>query len=93
MISNWRNKMYLAAKTGDLWLSFSSMASMDAMLKELGFDWNVMDKFQPDDLTASAAAYDEVIAQYREEYRKAGVPFQSYTNVDAFVEEYTKKKA
>ena len=93
MISNWRNKMYLAAQTGDQWLSFSSMASLDAMLKELGFDWNVMDKFQPDDLNASAAAYDEVIAKYQEEYRKAGVPFQSYPNVDAFVEEYTKKKA
>ena len=93
MISNWRNKMFLAARTGDRWLAISSMTALDAMLKELGFDWNVMDRFHPDDLNASAAAYDDVIARYQEEYRKAGVPFQSYPNVDAFVEEYTKKKA
>ena len=93
MISNWRNKMYLAAKTNDRWLSFSSMAALDAMLKDLGFHWNVLDRFDPNDLTASAKDYDKVIADYREEYRKAGVTFQSYPNVDAFVEAYLKKQA
>ena len=93
MISNWRNKMYLAAKTGDIWLAMSSMTSLDFMLNELGFHWNILDRFRPDDLTASAKAYDDVIQEYRAEYDKAGVSFQSYANVDEFIKEYTKKKA
>lgn len=93
MISNWRNKMYLAADTNDTWLALNCMASLDAMLKELGFHWNILDQFQPEDLAASARVYDEIITQYRAEYDKAGVPFQGYTDVDAFVKEYTKKKA
>lgn len=90
MLSNWRNKMYLAAETEDVWLSLSSMASLDAMLKELGFHWNVLEKFQPLDLAASAKTYDDVIATYRKEYEKAGVPFQSYPDADAFVKAYLK---
>lgn len=93
MISNWRNKMYLAADINDPWLALSSMTSLDAMLKDLGFHWNILNQFQPNDLTASAKVYDKIIQQYRAEYEKAGVPFQSYANVDAFVREYTKKKA
>lgn len=93
MLSNWRNKMYLAAETGDIWLSLSSMAALDAMLTELGFYWNVLDRFQPRDLVVSASAYDAVIADYRKEYEKAGVPFQSYPNADAFAAAYLKKQA
>ena len=90
MISNWRNKMYIAAESNDHWLALSSMASLDAMLKELGFHWNILDRFQPDDLAASAKAYDGIIADYRKEYEKAGIPFQSYPDVDAFAEAYLK---
>ena len=90
MISNWRNKMYLAAKTQDLWLSFSSMASLDAMLTDLGFQWNILKQFCPGNLAVSAKAYDDVIANYRKEYEKAGISFQSYPDVDAFVTAYLK---
>lgn len=90
MISNWRNKMYLAADTEDTWLSFSSMASLEAMLQDLGFHWDILARFQPRDLAASAKAYDDVIAAYRKEYEKAGVPFQSYPDVDAFVNAYLR---
>lgn len=93
MISNWRNKMYLAAETRNTWLSLSSMASLDAMLKDLSFHWNILDRFQPRDPAASAAAFDAVIADYRKEYEKAGIAFQSYPNVDAFVKAYLKKQA
>lgn len=90
MISNWRNKMYLAADTNDFWLAISSLTALDAMLKELGFHWNILDQFQPDDLTVSAEVYDKIIERYRAEYEKAGVPFQSYANVDAFIKAYLK---
>ena len=93
MLSNWRNKMYLAADTKDIWLSFSSIASLDAMLQDLGFHWDVLNRFRPHDLAASAKAYDAVIEDYRKEYEKAGVPFQSYPDVDAFIECYLKKQA
>lgn len=90
MISNWRNKMYLAADTNDFWLAISSLTALDAMLKELGFHWNILDQFQPDDLTVSAEVYDKIIERYRAEYEKAGVPFQSYPDVDAFIKAYLK---
>lgn len=93
MLSNWRNKMYLAAETKDIWLSLSSMASLDAMLKDLGFHWHVLSRFNPHDLAASANAYDAFIEDYRKEYEKAGIPFQSYSNVDAFLAHYIKKQA
>lgn len=93
MLSNWRNKMYLAVKTEDRWLSMSSMASLDAMLKELGYHWNVLEDYRPDDLTASAQNYDTVIDRYRAEYEKAGIPFQSYRNADSFIEAYLKEQA
>lgn len=92
MFSNWRNKMYLAAKTNDRYLSFDSMFGLDSMLRELGFPQDVLDKFDPHNLTNTAKAYDEIIENYRKEYERAGIPVQSYPDVDAFIEDYLKKE-
>lgn len=92
MFSNWRNKMYLAAETGNRYLAFDSMCGLDSMLRELGFTYDVMGLYNPNDLYASAKAYDEILETYRKEYDKAGISVQSYPNVEAFLEEYLKKE-
>lgn len=92
MFSNWRNKMYLAAELGNRYLSFDSMCGLDSMLRELGFLFDVLGRFDPEDLTASAKAYDEIIETYRREYDNAGIAVQRYPNVDAFIEDYLKKE-
>ncbi len=92
MFSNWRNKMYFAAETGDKYLAFDSMCGLDNMLKELGFPMDVLGRFDPNDLAASANFYDEILASYRKEYDRAGIQVQSYPDVDAFIETYIKKE-
>lgn len=93
MFSNWRNKVYLAAKTGNQFLAFDSMCSFDFMLRDLGHNLHVMDRYQPNDLHSCAKAYDEILAEYRKCYDTAGISVQSYANVDTFISEYEKKKA
>lgn len=92
MFSNWRNKMYLAAENQNRYLAFDSMHGLDSMLKALGFSYDVLVKFIPQDLTASAVRYDEIMETYRKEYDKAGLPVQLYSSVDAFIEDYLKKE-
>lgn len=92
MFSNWRNKMYLAAETGDRYLAFNSMCGLDGMLKELGFSYDVLGKFDPDDLSASAKAYDTIIETYRKEYDKAKLSVRRYPDLNAFIEDYLKKE-
>ena len=93
MFSNWRNKVYLAAKIGNQFLAYDSMCSFDFMLRDLGHNMNVMDCYQPNDLNACAKAYDDILADYKKCYDTAGFAVKSYPNVDAFISEYEKKKA
>ena len=93
MFSNWRNKMYLAAEIKDPYLSFDCLCSLDFLLKDLGFHWNIMVSYDADDLWATAHAFDAVLDRFLEEYRKADIQVQRYANVDAFIAEYMKKKA
>ena len=92
MFSNWRNKMYLAAETNDRYLSFSSLGSLDVMLKELGFTYDVMAKYNPEDLLSSAKAFDNILEEYRKEYNKAGIAAATYPDVDVFIDEYIKNE-
>ena len=92
MFSNWRNKMYLAAQTGNTYLAFDSMGGLNQMLADLGFSMDVLSRFDPNDLAASAKAYDAILAEYRKEYDKAGIAVESYPDVDAFIKEYSKKE-
>lgn len=93
MFSNWRNKMTEAAQREDLFSSFMNMESFGFMLKEIaeGVDipeWNPMEDFDPGDLQNNAEAFDRILAQYREEYRKAGMEPKLFPNVDAFLAQY-----
>ncbi|MCR5255979.1 MAG: nucleotidyltransferase domain-containing protein [Acetatifactor sp.] len=93
MFSNWRNKMYLAAETGNSHLAFMSLISFNAMLTEISNEWRIGDYnplsgYNPADLYATAQAFDNTLKEYLEEYRKIGLEINCYSNIDAFVCDY-----
>lgn len=95
MYSNWRNKMILAASTGDRHLAFMSLSSLDAMLDEIGEaagvgKYDAFQAYDPQDLNATARGFDAVLQDYLQEYRKADLPIRHYPDVDAFVSDYLK---
>lgn len=93
MFSNWRNKLYLAAQTGDAFLSFINLASMQEMLFDIESGtqighYDVMACFHPENLLLTAQECDRVMNAYLDEYEKAGISPQRYPNIDAFVADY-----
>lgn len=90
MYSNWRNKMYAAAETGNRHLAFMSLISAGAMFEELESEveidrYDVLGGYDPQDLHTTAMAYDRVLKEYRKEYQKAGLEVTHYADIDAFV--------
>lgn len=90
MFSNWRNKMYLAAETGDRFLSFDSLCALNGMLTELGYHWNIADKFDPNNLGANAKVFDDTLERFLEEYKKFGISLAVYPSLDHFIQDYLK---
>ena len=93
MFSNWRNKMGEATQRGDLYSSFMNLVSFQFMLGEIAAgvdipDLDAMAKFDPLDLLKNAEAFDAILAQYREEYRKIGLEPKVLPNADAFLTQY-----
>ena len=93
MISNWRNKLYLSAKTEDAFLAFSSLAAMQNMLSEIEESvairhYNVMECYHPEDLQLTARECDRVLTAYLSEYEQAGLAPLCYPNIDAFLKDY-----
>ena len=93
MFSNWRNKMGEAAQRGDLYSSFMNLVSFQFMLDEIsdGADipeLDAMANFDPRDLHKNEEAFDAILAQYREEYRKIGLEPKVLPNADAFLAQY-----
>lgn len=93
MFSNWRNKMYAAADCDNIHLAFMSMISLNAMISDLGdefdiADYNVFDGYYPQDLRRTAQAFDELITEYLREYEKAGLQVEQYRDIDEFVTQY-----
>lgn len=91
MVSNWRNKMYLAAKEGDAYLSFVSMSGMAAMLYEdCGrTEYDVMAGYNPEDLQKTAENYDKILSEYHKEYDEQSIKTKIYPTVEAWAAEYT----
>jgi len=93
MFSNWRNKMTEAAVWDDLFSSFMNMVSAQFMLEDIAGSVRIrkpdmMAAFDPGNLPGNAAAFDDMLRQYREEYRNAGIRPKHYENVDAFLAAY-----
>ncbi|MBR5311575.1 MAG: nucleotidyltransferase domain-containing protein [Clostridia bacterium] len=95
MFSNWRNKMYLAAKTGNRMLSFTTLGCLQAMIDEIaaGLDigtYDAVSGYDPDDLWKNAEFFDRTIEAYLTEYKKTGLTIRHYADIDAFAEDYLK---
>ncbi len=95
MFSNWRNKMVLAAETGNRIMAFTTLGSLQAMLDEIadGVDiahYDALSGYDPDDLWKTAEFFDRTIAAYLAEYKKAGINVRRYADVDVFTADYLK---
>lgn len=93
MYSNWRNKMYVAAETGNRHLAFMSLISSNAMFSEISSEvdinrYNALRGYNSQDLHKTAKAYDDILSDYLKEYRKAGIQVKHYSDIDAFVLDY-----
>ncbi|MDE6604281.1 MAG: hypothetical protein K2K90_19445 [Lachnospiraceae bacterium] len=93
MYSNWRNKIYLAAATGDRHLAFMSLISANAMFAEICSEvdidnYNILNCYDPEDLHKTADAYDDILNEYLREYKKGGISEKRYADIDAFVHDY-----
>lgn len=93
MYSNWRNKMHLAAETGNRHLAFMSLCSANEMFSEISGETNIdsydiLAGYNPQDLHKTADAYDDILSSYLKEYRKAGISAAHYPDIDAFVLDY-----
>lgn len=93
MYSNWRNKMYLAAAAGNRHLAFMSLISANAMFTEIGNEVNIdsydiLNCYDLEDLYKTANAYDAILNEYLNEYRKGGISEKRYSDIDAFVLDY-----
>ncbi len=93
MYSNWRNKMLLAASSGDKHLAFMSLDSLDEMLSGIGVEteigaYDALSCYDPNDLRKTAEGFDAVLHAYQKEYQKAGLQVKRYPDVDAFIAEY-----
>ncbi len=96
MFSNWRNKIVLAAETGDRYLAFMSMSAMSGMLSSIcaAYDtansYDAMSGYDPHDLWKTAKFFDRTLEDYLTEYRKASLDVKRYANIDEFVKDYLK---
>ena len=93
MYSNWRGKVYEAAEREDVFSSFMNLASVDAMLAEVGEtvtlgSYNAMKEFRVYNLRHNATALDGVLERYLDEYREVGLRPRRFADVEAFLEEY-----
>lgn len=95
MYSNWRNKMYTAAETGNRHLALMSLVSFNEMLSEIGSEVNIdrydaLEGYDPQDLHKTARAFDAILSRYQSEYQRAGMQANSFPNIDAFVSDYQR---
>ncbi len=93
MYSNWRNKLYAAAETGNRHLAFMSLISSNAMFSEIKSEVNierydVLGVYDSQDLHKTAMKYDDLLNEYLKEYRRRGVGAKHYSDIDAFELDY-----
>lgn len=94
MFSNWKNKMWEAARRGDAFSSFMNLASFHFMLMEIAgeveiSEIKVMDDFRADQLEHNAKIFDSALQKYQKEYERIGLKIRCFPNVDSFVRDYS----
>lgn len=95
--SNWRNKMYHAVEIKNTYLSFMTMASCQAFYHEMYEQFDIpplklMKYFDPNDLKASAKAFDKVMGDYLKLYDRFEKPIVQYQTIEEFLQDYLLKK-
>lgn len=93
MVSNWRNKMYVAAETNNRHLAFMSLVSMNAMISGIGNEteigsYDALGCYDPNDLNRTARSVDELLNEYLKEYQTANLQVERYRDTDDFVRHY-----
>lgn len=93
MYSNWRNKVEEAAINGDIYSSFVNMCCFHYMLSDISSefnigDYNIMDEYNPENLTDNVLIYDKYLKEYEKVCNKAGIRIKRFSDVDAFVSDY-----
>ncbi|MBP5452466.1 MAG: hypothetical protein J6Y16_09555, partial [Treponema sp.] len=93
MFSNWRNKMHLAASTGNRHLAFTSLVNFTGMAEELyGMTdialYDGLEAYKSDDLNETAVRFDELLNSFLKEYDKAGIKTKRYPDIDSFASDY-----
>lgn len=93
IVSNWRNKMHLAAHTEDAYLALMTMASCQGFYDEFASEYDIehirlYERFQINDLSGSADGFDTAMETHRCLYTRVGEPIRSYPNIEAFEKAY-----
>lgn len=93
MFSNWRNKMHLAASTGNRHLAYTSLVNFTGMAEELyGMTdialYDGLEAYKPDDLNETAVRFDELLNSFLKEYEKAGIKPKRYPDINSFATDY-----
>lgn len=95
IFSNWKNKMAHAADCNDAYLSLMTAASCQGFYDERADEYemeplNLMKDFSPNDLAASAKAFDQAMSEYKKEYDKINKPVRYYASLEDFEKDYLK---
>lgn len=93
MISNWRGKIYEAAKCGDAHAALMALCSLQSFFDYLESEFEMkhcdaVTCFDPDDLQKTAEAFDRVLGQYAEAYNQAGLSLHVVESIEQFEAEY-----
>lgn len=95
MYSNWYNKVINARVNNDVFSSFANMCSLSYMINDLSRtieigQYNIMDEYDPDDLSYNQEVFEKFLETYEKVYLKAGIKVKRYKDVDEFILEYLK---
>ena len=97
LYSNWRNKVEEAADNSDVFSGFANMCCFNYMLSDISAefnigDCNIMDEYNPENLTDNVLIYDKHLEEYEKVCNEAGIKIRRFSDVDAFVADYLKNQ-
>ena len=85
-----------AADRDDMYSSFMNLLSLQYMFHEIAEgievdDFEIMDKFDPQNLENNVCVFDKTLSYYLVEYEKVGMRPKRYGSVEEFEKDYCKK--
>ena len=97
LYSNWRNKVEEAANNRDVYSCFVNMCCFNYMLSDISSefkigDYNIMEEYNPENLTDNIRIYDNYLKKYEEVCNKVGITISRFSDVDAFVADYLENQ-